>query len=197
MVTKTRIRRKDCLWSRLIVRFSPLATAPVRSSPSRWMYGGRCRAPKALPRAWTTPLLPSVSSYRAHRSRSRSACMATARPRLLHHPENCLRICQLRFTRIAPEVPPCLASETAGAALVSVTLLKRTGCAGGAGGGGGCTAAGGATGGGMWTGGAVGGGMVTGGATGGGVVTGGADAVCCGSSTVIPKSVARPSSPLL
>src|SRR3954464_12900772 len=127
MVTKTRIRRKSLMWSRLTVRFSPLAEAPVRSSPSRWMYGGRCREPYALPRAWTTPLRPSASSYRAHRSRSRSEWLAAARPSLAPQPLNCLRLCQLRFTRIAPEVPPCLASETLGASFVRVTLERRTG----------------------------------------------------------------------
>src|SRR5581483_993460 len=99
--------------------------------------------------------------------------MATARPRLLPQPENCLRTSQLRFTRIAPEVPPCLARETEGAALVSVTLDRRTGAVGGAGG---CTAAGGPTGGARGTGGPEGGGIVTGGATGGCTVTGGAGA---------------------
>ena len=45
---------------------------------------------------------------------------------LLPQPENCLCTCQLRFTRSAPEVPPCLVRETEGAALVSVTLVRRT-----------------------------------------------------------------------
>src|SRR5689334_1081018 len=164
MVTKMRMRRKLCLWSRLTVRFSPLATAPVRSSPSRWMYGGWCSAPKALPSAWTTPLRPSDSSYRAQRSRSRSLCVATARPRLLPHPENCLRTCQLRLTRMAPDVPPCLVSETDGASLVSVTLERRTGAPDGAGGGavvGDGTVTGAARGGGRFTGGPTGGGPAT------------------------------------
>src|SRR5262249_25436292 len=144
-------------------------------SPSRWMYGGWCTDPKALPSAWTTPLLPSDSSYSAHRSRSRSACIATARPRLLPQPENCLRTCQFRFTRMTPDVPPCLVRETEGACLVSVTLVSRTG----AGGGGGTEGAGapygaagdggayGEGGGGGAPYGEVGGGAVTGGATGG------------------------------
>lgn len=72
--------------------------------------------------------------------------MAMALPSLLPHPVNCLRTCQLRLTRMAPEVPPCLARETEGASLVSVTLVSRTGCAtagaaGGAGGAGGAIGA--------------------------------------------------------
>src|SRR5690606_3582206 len=97
---------------------------------------------------------------------------ATARPSLAAQPENCLRTSQLRFTCRAPEVPPCLVRETDGAALVSVTLVSRTGAAAGAGG------AGGAAGGGVtgraaagWAGGAAG---------------GVAGAACCGSSTVMP-----------
>ncbi|GIG44145.1 hypothetical protein Dsi01nite_021860 [Dactylosporangium siamense] len=79
---------------------------------------------------------------------------------------------QLRLTRSVPDVPPCLASETVGACLVSVTLVSRTGAAGGAGGGDG-TATGGAGGGATATCGAGGGGTATGGA-GGGTATGGA-----------------------
>lgn len=104
--------------------------------------------------------------------------MATGRPSLPAQPENCLRTSQLRFTRRAPDVPPCLVSDTEGAALVSVTLLRLTGGAWGAGGGtdgmaGGCIAGGG------------GAGVVIGGAT-GGAPGPGAAAAFWGSSTVMP-----------
>src|SRR3954453_19436311 len=110
-------------------RFSPPVLAPLRSSASSWMYGGRSRAPNALPSAWTTPLRPSVNSYRQPRSRS----IAPPPPvrRLKNPPPPCGRAFQFRLTRICPPTPPCFDSDTEGADLVSVSLLRETPDAGG------------------------------------------------------------------
>ncbi|CAM5454926.1 hypothetical protein SCYAM73S_03293 [Streptomyces cyaneofuscatus] len=97
-------------------------------------------------------------------------------------------------------MPPCLARETDGASLVSVTLDSRTGCGGagvgGAGGAGGATWSVGAGAGGV-SGTGVGAGGVGGTGAGAAGLAGAGAAACCGSSTEMPKSVARPSSPLL
>src|SRR3954467_6915902 len=133
MWAKMRIRLRSAAWSRLIVRFSPSATAPVRSSPSSRMYGGLSYDPKLLLIGWTMPFRLSFSCQRAHRSRSRSGSWALRLPNRLRFSRP--RILQLRLTRIAPDDEPCLVSETDGACFVSVILLNRTGGAGGATGG--------------------------------------------------------------
>src|SRR3990170_2756035 len=106
-----------------MVRFSPPVTVPERSSPSRKTYGVASRAPKLLPSAWTTPLLPSWVSQRAPRSRSMLPDSARLRkPPVLGAPW-----VQFRLTRIWPPAPCALVSEIDGADLVRVILLRLIG----------------------------------------------------------------------
>src|ERR1700712_1265170 len=109
----TRRNRPGC--SRLMDMFSPEVTAPVRSSPSSLIHGGRSREPNELPNAWTTPLLPSDNSYRQPRSRS-TPFVAAAPSRLKKPPPvGAGAPCdQLRLIRIVPEPPPDFVSDTCG-----------------------------------------------------------------------------------
>src|SRR6478672_8631542 len=124
-------------------RFSPAEMLPERSSPSRVISGRPLRlvAVNALPSACTTPFVPSLNSYRQPRSRSSWNCF-------LKKPRSGGFAFQFRLTRNVPVAPPCLVSETLGAAFVSVTLFSETaladGAAGGGGGGGGAANGGGA-----------------------------------------------------
>src|SRR5215469_5740828 len=126
------MRRISPSLDRSILRFSPSALSPVRSSPSSEMIGEpSLRDLNASPSAWTTPFLPLLSSYRQPRFRS----MAAPAWRLKSPPDAGLEI-QFRLTRSSPRaLPPpcCLLSETVGAFLVRVTLLRLTpvGCGGG------------------------------------------------------------------
>src|ERR1022692_1955406 len=118
------MRRISLRRDKSILRFSPSVLSPVRSSPSREMIGGpSLRDLNELPRAWTTPFLPLPSSYRQARSRS----MADDACRLKRPPEDG-REFQFRLTLSwPPTLPPaCLLSETVGAFLVRVTLLRLT-----------------------------------------------------------------------
>src|SRR5215218_4464754 len=102
-------------------RFSPSELVPARSSPSSRMTGPDTPlglAAKALPSACTTPLVPSVNSYRHPRSRSREGAERLNRP----PPPPAGRAFQLRLTRSMPVEEPCLVSDTAGADFVRVTL---------------------------------------------------------------------------
>src|SRR3954451_2949663 len=122
MYAKMSTRRIHEAWARLTKRFSPAALVPDRSSPSSQIVGSPApgaQALKALPRAWTTPLLPSVNSYRQPRSRSTPAERRKKPP-----PWGCAF--QFRFTLSRPPVVPCLVRETDGAALVRVTLDSET-----------------------------------------------------------------------
>src|SRR3954468_19740063 len=110
-------------------RFSPSLLAPDRSSPSSRMTGSptpRGLAEKALPSACTTPLVPSVNSYRQPRSRSRLGAERLNNP----PPPPAGRAFQFRFTRSMPVEEPCLVSDTDGADLVRVTLDSETGADG-------------------------------------------------------------------
>src|SRR3954453_13791438 len=113
-------------------RFSPSLRLPERSSPSSRMTGSRTPrglAWKALPSACTTPLVPSVNSYRQPRSRSRLGAERLNSP---PPPPPDGRAFQFRFTRSIPVEEPCLVSDTVGADLVRVTLDSETGAGGAA-----------------------------------------------------------------
>src|SRR5215469_7688922 len=118
------MRRISPSLDRSILRFSPSALSPVRSSPSSEMIGEpSLRDLNALPSAWTTPFLPLLSSYRQPRSRSMGAPAWR-----LKSPPDAGRETQFKLTRSSPRaLPPCcLLSETVGAFLVRVTLLRLT-----------------------------------------------------------------------
>ena len=95
--------------------FSPSLTAPLRSSPARWMYGGRSNAPQLSPSACTPPGVPSRISNRQAKSRS----MPLGWPPPVSLAKNpvlagcsCGRWFQFRLTRILPKPRPApLSSE--------------------------------------------------------------------------------------
>src|SRR6478752_7933327 len=124
----TRLNRPGC--PRLIDMFSPPATLPVRSSPSRAIQGGEFNEPNDLPSAWMTPLRPSANSYRQPRSRSTPGGAATAAAACFILAMNPLPpggrgvgtvADQFRFTLAMPPTAPDLVRETRGAPLVSDT----------------------------------------------------------------------------
>src|SRR5258708_4312005 len=122
------MRRISLRRDRSIRRFSPSVLWPLRSSPSSEMIGGpSLRDLNELPRACTTPFLPLASSYRHARSRSISSDRAERLNR--PPPELGGRAVQFRLTLsspLTPPPPPCLLSDTVGAFLVRVTLLRLT-----------------------------------------------------------------------
>ena len=99
------MRRICWSWSRLTSRFSPAVAAPDLPSPSSSPYGGVRSDPNALPRACTTPLLPSAGSHRQPRSRSISWALRNKPPPA--------PLCQLRLTRSRPK-GSCLLGQTDG-----------------------------------------------------------------------------------
>src|ERR1700712_2336707 len=120
----TRRNRPGC--SRLIDMFSPEVTAPVRSSPSSLIHGGRSSDPNELPSACTTPLLPSDNSYRQPRSRPTPLGAAAANRLKNPPPVGAGAPCdQFRLIRIVPDPPPDFVSDICGAAWVSVTFCSE------------------------------------------------------------------------